>query len=81
MLCFISFSQVALVSGRIFAGSILVLMLYETNKYSPGHQRHLVEVNKTKVQDPPFDEVSTPLNQITICSQSDENDDMDDKLS
>jgi len=46
---FISFSQVALVSWRIYSGSIQNNMLYETNKYSPGHQSHLGEGNKTNI--------------------------------
>ena len=53
----ISFSQMALVSWRIFAGSIWFQILYATSKYLPGHQRHLGEANKTNI----FDEVSTPL--------------------
>ena len=46
---FISFYQMALVSGRIFAGFIQNLKLYGTSKYSPGHQHHLVEANKTNI--------------------------------
>ena len=46
---FISFSQVALMSWRIYFGSILNIMLYETNKYSPGHQSHLGEAYKTNI--------------------------------
>ena len=45
----ISFTQVALVSWRIFAGSIWFQILYETSKYSPGHQHHLGEANKTNI--------------------------------
>ena len=36
-------------------------LVYETSKYVPGHQRDLGEANKTNIQGPPFDEVSTPL--------------------
>ena len=32
------------------------------SEYSPGHQRHLGEANKTNIYDLPFDEVSTALN-------------------
>ena len=39
-------------------------ILYETNGYLPGHQRHLGEADKTNIWDPSFDEVSTPLNSI-----------------
>ena len=42
---FISFSQMALVFWRIFAGSIWFQILYETSKYLSGHQRHLGEAN------------------------------------
>ena len=44
---FISFSQMAQVSGRIFAAFIQHVILYETSEYSPTHQRHLGEANET----------------------------------
>ena len=47
--CFISFSQIALVSLRIFTGFIQNLKPYGTSKYSPGHHRHLGEANKTNI--------------------------------
>jgi len=34
-------------SWRLYSGSIQNIMLYETNKYSPGHQPHLGEANKS----------------------------------
>ena len=46
---FISFSQMALLSGRIFTGFKQHEILYETSKYLPGHQCHLGEAIKTNV--------------------------------
>ena len=46
---FTTFSQMALVSWRIFAGCIHNLKPYGISKYSPGHQRHLGEANKTNI--------------------------------
>ena len=43
------FSQMALVFWRIFAGSIWFQIVYATSKYSPGHQHHLGEANKTNI--------------------------------
>ena len=60
---FISFSQMALVSWRIFAGSIWFQILYATSKYSPRHQRRLGEAKKPTYRAHLFDEVSKPLNQ------------------
>ena len=55
---------------KYIGGFIQNLMLYETNKYSPGHQRHLGEASKTNYKSPSFDEVSTALMPIQISSQS-----------
>ena len=41
-------------SWQIYSGSIQNIILYETNKYSPGHQSHLGEANKTNIQSPSF---------------------------
>jgi len=49
MLVLLASPRMALVSGRIFAGIIQNLMLFETSEYSPGHQRHLGEANKTNM--------------------------------
>ena len=51
---------------RIFAGSILFQILYETSKYPPRHQRHLGEANKANktYRAHLFDNVSTPLKKI-----------------
>jgi len=48
--------------GEYLLVSYRISMLYNTSEYSPGHQRHLVEANKS-ILDPPFDEViiSRPL--------------------
>ena len=66
---FICFSQIVLVSWRIFAGSIWFQILYATSKYSLEHQRHLGEANKKqKYRAHLFDEVSMPLNlNLSFC--------------
>ena len=56
--------------GVYFAGFIQNLMLYETSKYSPGHQRHLGEANETDINDPPFDEVSAPLSHFLVSHRT-----------
>ena len=50
MLVLFTFSQMALVSWRIFAGLIQNLKPYKTSKYLTGHQRHLGEANKTNIE-------------------------------
>ena len=47
--------------GELYYGSIQNIMLYETNKYSPGHQSHLREANKTNIRAHIFHQVSCTL--------------------